>query len=204
MLEIVVSDRQAELTTRLIQAAQTDPAWWEAQLREAQPGEPLPYDPRCGLSEAEYKEFLTLRPSFRKAGEATLEVTANGARRLAFAVVDGGKQTDWIAGYEIDLEQDVVRTPWALLANRSESHIDSGAVLGPWDGVRWNYDQVAEDGKSGTVASLTLGRIRASGRCMLEVTVQHLGEQTFNLRQTLLYDPPSPSAADREGALGPP
>jgi hypothetical protein len=56
VLEWSASPRYAELVRRYGDAVKRDPRWFQEQ-RAASRGGPLPYDPRCGLSEAEYREL---------------------------------------------------------------------------------------------------------------------------------------------------
>lgn len=67
--------RLLELTARIQAAARQDPAWFQAQVRAAGPGQPMAYDPRLGVSEEEYKEYQALGQSIGLAKQADGKVT---------------------------------------------------------------------------------------------------------------------------------
>ncbi len=78
-----------ELAARMQVAIAKNPQWWAEHVKKAQPGEPLPYDPRIGVTESEYKEFLTLskKMTLQKTTEATLAISRKGDDVY---ILDGG------------------------------------------------------------------------------------------------------------------
>lgn len=67
--------RLNELSVRVQRAAQADPRWWEDRVRNAGSG-PLPYDPKLGITENEYRELQRLADSvqLRPARTETIDI----------------------------------------------------------------------------------------------------------------------------------
>jgi|GEM_PF-3597424 len=64
--DVVLSPRAMELSLKWQKAIQADPTYFSKAVQNAKPGEPVPYDPRCGLTKEEYSELLKLfEPSRR-------------------------------------------------------------------------------------------------------------------------------------------
>lgn len=189
VMELVAPRRAMELAQRLKRAAQKDPDWWMARVKKAKPGDPLPYDPRLGLSESEYREFLAMRATMRKKTQATLAVSAKGDQVYA---LDGGESLPDFTGIEIDLKNDLVRTPFGVLTHRAEISTPEDSALGACDGVEWRLEKLDPDAMSRTAAKLLLGTLKRSGRCVINYEVKKLGaEGMTRIAHTLEFDPPA-------------
>lgn len=174
VMEVVSRPRAIELAQRLQQAARVNPNWWLEHQKKAEPGEPLPYDSRLGLSKDEYNEFLVLSKMMttQKKAEATLIVaTADDD----VYVLDGGQALPDFTGIEIDLKNDLIRTPFGTLIDRSEIDVAEGSALGAWVGTQWKFENAAPNGVPSTVAKLGVGRLKKSGRCVIYYDVKLIG-----------------------------
>jgi hypothetical protein len=58
VMDISAPPRIREILQRFQKAIEQNPSWLLEAVKESRSGGPLRYDPRMGLSEAEYKEFL--------------------------------------------------------------------------------------------------------------------------------------------------
>lgn len=190
-MDVAPAPRMAELAQKFQAAAQRDPQWFQQHVRSARPGEPLPYDAKLGLTREEYDEFLRLAGSMglRKVAEAPLAVRAEGSR----LVFDGGAGMPDLTGVAIDLASDQLVTPLATVAGSREVHNDgAGAGIGPWDGRTWSLEELSEDGRDGKVVSLSVGRLRESGRGVLYWQLRQVrgGQQATRMVRILFYDLP--------------
>jgi hypothetical protein len=188
------SPRQVELSQRLAEAARKDPAWFREHLtKRAAPGEPLPYDPRLGLSKEEYDELNKLnarRPTLRKAGQATLAITRRGEDVY---VLDGGRTLPELTGIEVDLKRDVVRTPRGVAAERFETKANPSqpSPPGPWSGVGWKLAVKGDANFVGAkIVQLTVGKAEESNRGVLYFKLLTPQERADIF---LLYDLPKES-----------
>jgi len=191
VMQLVPPRRAIELTKRLQEAARQNPEWFLEHVSRAEPGKPLPYDSRLGLSELEYKEFLALAKEWttQKTAEAMLLVSSGGNDVY---VLDGGQALPDLTGIEIDLQHDLVRTPFGTTTERSEIHAPEHSALGAGDGVQWRLDVPGPDVIPDRVVNLALGRLKRSGRCVLYYDVKKFGSDGLKrITYTLYYDLPA-------------
>jgi hypothetical protein len=185
ILQPAASPRFTELAARLQQAARANVEWWTAHVRSAPAGQPLPYDARMGLSEAEYREMLSLADSVvvQRIGAATLAVstTPKGWR------VDGGSALPEVSGIEIDTVALVVRTPFGDLRDFNVVRAsDAQRATGRWTGPQWKLEQLDSATGSGVAVSLALGALEANGRTLFyydakRVQNGQIAERVFRL-----------------------
>jgi hypothetical protein len=190
-MNVAAAPRMVELSQKLQAAVRQNEAWYQQHLRTRRPGEPLPYDARLGLTREEYDEFLRLAGSLelRKVAEVSLVVRATGAR----LVFDGGTEMPELTGVAIDLEADQLVTPLATITGSREVHNDDeGAALGTYDWRTWSHEELSADGRDGKVVSLSVGRLRKSGRGIIHSEMRQVqdGRQTSRVIRTLFYDVP--------------
>jgi hypothetical protein len=166
VLTLGAPPRFTELATRIQHAARANQEWWTAHVRSAPEGQPLPYDARMGVSEAEYREMLRLADSvvMQRTGGGTLRISAlpTGWR------LDGGRAFSELNGIDIDTIARVVRTPFGELRefNVVEANDDQRAT-GRWAGAQWNLTQVDEATGDGVAASFVLGKLEANHHTLL-------------------------------------
>jgi hypothetical protein len=190
-MDVAPAPRMTELAQKFQAAVQRDPEWFQRHARTARPGEPLPYDPKLGLTREEYDEFLRLANTMglRKIAEAPLAVRAEASR----LVLDGGTGMPDLTGVVLDLAADQLVTPLATVTGSREVHNDgAGAAMGAWDGREWSVEELSEDGRDGMVVSLAVGRLRESGRGMLYWQLRQVrgGQQAVRMIRILFYDLP--------------
>jgi hypothetical protein len=193
VMDLVAPPRLEQLTARLQAAVQQEGDWWLKYVADnAQPGEPLPYHARMGISAAEYDEMLSLFDQMRLApvSEAELKVQTAGDRRFR---LDGGKHLPELTGIVIDLGRNLVETPFGTTttSNRIVAS-ERQQATGPWNGVSWKHDGVDPTALSGVNISFNLGRLEESGRVILSYDASRLldGAAQGRTRRTLTYDLP--------------
>ncbi len=166
VLELGAPPRFTELATRIQAAARANMEWWTAHVRATPEGQPLAYDPRMGVSEAEYKEMLSLAEALvvQRGSTGTLRVATipNGWR------LDGGTAFPEVNGVEIDTIARMVRTKFGELRdfNLVEANDDQRAT-GRWTGPQWKLTDVDEATGTGVAASFVLGKLEANSRTLL-------------------------------------
>jgi hypothetical protein len=166
VLELGAPPRFTDLATRIQTAARANPEWWMAHVRAAPEGQPLAYDARMGISEAEYKEMLSLAETLiiQRKGVGTLRVASapNGWR------LEGGTMFAELNGIEIDTVGHVVRTAFGELRDFTvvEANDDQRAT-GRWTGPQWRLTDVDESSGNGVAASFVLGKLEANNHTLL-------------------------------------
>lgn len=190
VMEAYFSPRATELGQRVQQAARANPVWWMEQAKKARPGQEMPYDERLGLSRAEYEEFLSYgrNPQSQKTGEAIVTITKKTNNVYVF---DGGPALPELTGIELDLTNDVVRTPFGVFANTTDINATDNGAFGAWLGASWKTEEVDGSGWSGTAASFSMGRLKKSGRGVIHYRVKKVSLfENTSIRRFLVFDAP--------------
>lgn len=184
VLELWAPPRLTELSQRLQRAAQADPDWFQQQVRRAPPGQPLPYDPKLGLTESEYHEFLTLTEDMEmrpvRTATVVLEPTAVGWRFGSGTTVAG------LRGVEIDTVKNEVQTSFGRLP--TVAPIVPGPAqraTGPWGGPQWKLESVDEATITGTVAAFAVGKHKATGRTIIYFDAKRAENGQISARESL-------------------
>ncbi|MGH7720162.1 MAG: hypothetical protein ACREON_15135 [Gemmatimonadaceae bacterium] len=191
VMDIAAPPRLGELSARLQAAARRDPNWWAAHVKAARPGEPLAYDARMGLSEAEYRDLLALTDSMRIRPVARAELRVSAAPRGWR--LEGGPTLPELQGIEIDTVAGEVSTPMGnaggvkpITANENQR------ATGPWDGIQWRREDPSLTSGSGMTITFALGRLRESGRVLLYYDAKRATGGAIAARATriLTFDAP--------------
>ncbi len=189
-MELAAPLRANQLANRLQQAARENQGWFLEYTRKAEPGEPLPYDSRLGLTESEYAEFLLLsrKLTARKQQESTLIIKAKDDNVF---VLDGGQALSNLTGIEIDLRNDLVRTPFGVLDELFEINANERSALGSWTGMQWKLEKPGPNFTTGTIVKFAIGTLKQSGRRVIYYDVKKIaadGNTVFS--HILNYDVP--------------
>jgi hypothetical protein len=191
VMDVAASPRLMELTQQLQAAIRADPAWFQEAVARATPGEPLPYNAKLGLTEAEYQEYLRLAGNLtlRKVTSAPLTVRAEGGQ----LVLDGGAAFPDLTGIKLDPAADELTTPLGVIRGSNEVHSDGeNAAVGAWDGRRWRLEQGSVQGGDAKLVELSLGRLRENGRGVFywQLHEQRDGRVAQRMVRILYFDPP--------------
>lgn len=184
VLELWTPPRLTLLTQRLQQAVQADPTWWQEHVRRAVPGEPLPYDPKLGLSEPEYRELLSLNDSIQmKPGrtvEVVLEPTPVGWRFGA------GNSLTGLRNIVIDTTSNMVHSPFGdLSAADPITPSAEQTATGPWGGPRWSLEAVDTTSLTGTIAQFAIGKHEQTGRTIIYYDAKRLEKGQVSAQASL-------------------
>ena len=166
-MDLAYSDRAVELATRLQAAVAKNDEWWIDYVKNAVPGEPLPYDERMGLTEEEYREYLALAsaPVLRQVGSVGLRFEWDGDSSVLVTATDPDLG---VGELRIDLTRERVETAYGVLADRSEINNDAeDSPTGPWVGVQWSLEEGDDELQHAVSASLSLGRLERTGEGIL-------------------------------------
>jgi len=166
VLELGVPPRFTELATRIQEAARANMEWWIAHTRSTPEGQPMAYDARMGITEADYKEMLSLAESVvmqrGSAGMLRISTIPNGWR------LEGGTAFPEVTGVEIDTVARVVRTKFGELREfKVVEANDEQRATGRWTGAQWNLSDIDDATTTGVVASFVLGKLEANNRTLL-------------------------------------
>ena len=164
--------RLRELNKRVQHAILANKDWWRDQLAHTKLGEPVPYDPKLGLTPAEYGEFVTLMQD---------SVLLRPARTVNLAVLSTpagwkfGKATAYegLRGIEIDTLKNEVHSTFGDL--EAADPIKAGPnqrTTGPWGGPCWKVDSVDAKTSTGSVGKFAIGKLVDTGRTVVYFTAR--------------------------------
>lgn len=190
------SGEVAEIAAAVQDAIDDDPEWFAEHLASVGPGDPLPYDPRFGVTQAEYEfmlqSFADVEPAF--VGVLTIGATPTADGRVSVTVPTQGEA-------EADLIYDPVSntfdSPFGTTGQPIAWQPDPGSFLGEAQGWRWQLVDPAlegEDVSGATGASITI-TIAVAGtgeRTYLGVVGGRMvdGEVVDAIDLDLIYDTP--------------
>lgn len=161
-MDLAYPKRFLELTKKLQAAIATNGDWWIDAIKNAKPGEPLPYDERLGMTRSEYSEYLSLgeKRTMEKIGSDVIQVETN-ADNYKF---DGGSALPDLTELEVNLNKLTVITPFAVLTNLSPEVSSGGPGLGAFSGYRWYFENSDIDKGNITTSSFLVGRLKQNGK----------------------------------------
>ena len=192
VMEVATSPRAEELTAKLEAAVANNAEWWQKFVADAPAGEPLPYDSRMGLTEAEHAEFLGLANTLTLR-QADKKLLYFGWSSDTEVVLDGRGALPELSGLRIDLAADSVTTQFGVLVNRTEvNNTSPDSPTGPWSGVRWSLE--SGDPTFGVSAQFNMGRLAQSGEGILYFDAKEIRDGSITRTATYILFYPLPSA----------
>ena len=190
-------DRVQQLSEKIQAAAVQNQTWFLEQVKNAKPGEPVPYHARLGVTEDEYKEYLVLiaNPNpIRKAATTTLTVEKVAENRYR---LNGGDQLPYLTGIVADFAKGIVLTPLGKCDSMFVVHASqSQRLTGSFNGYQWimrsgNLDWIG-DAKQASFTSVRfiLGCLTHTGRGILYYKAREviLGEVRSSSEVMLTFD----------------
>lgn len=194
LMQLVPPPRLVELSQKVKIALQKNSnREWLASLIENTPtGQPLPYDPRLGVSRTEYQEFLNLsqKLSVEKINTSLLEVKREG-RKYVFV---GNDSLNSLTGIKLDLDRNILETPHGTMTEIVEvvADADRQRFTGAWNGVTWKLEQFDRSTNSNIKVQFSLGKLTQTGRGILHYDVTKISNNSVAKATPiiLLYDLP--------------
>lgn len=203
MDNVVMNPRYKELMEKFKAGIQENPEWFLEVKDKATPGNPLPYDKRMGLTEAEYKDFLKLtsKPGYMemtKSGSETVtikhvkdEIILNGTGVLEpFATLTININSAAGKLGEIDLSK-----PEFVNVTSAENGLRS-----KWKGYTWRYDQANKNIETLTTVEdyqdlqmklykVTIGRLETTGKTYIDIKTSEIenGVKTINYQIPAIF-----------------
>lgn len=167
-MQLAASFRAAELTAKVQASMASDKEWWLEHVKRSPAGQPLPYDARMGLTEAEYAEYLQEagKQKLTQVGEVPLQFSWSSEEQVV--ITSDGTMPE-LGSLRIDLAADSVETSYGKLTERSEINNQSAdSPTGPWRGVQWKLAPASPYAAASRItAQLAVGQLVASGEGIL-------------------------------------
>ena len=163
--------RYGELAQQLQRSVAQHQEWWLEHVKRAPAGRPVTYDPRMGITESEYAQFLALADSVRlRPAHVDTVVIARTGTGWRF---DETSPFAALRGIAIDTVRNVVTTGFGeLLASTPIAATAGQKVTGAWGGPRWKIEQVDETTMTGVSAHFAIGR-HENGQTIIYLEARH-------------------------------
>ncbi len=129
-------------------AARSDPKWYQEFSAKAKPGVPLPFDPKLGLTQEEYAEYLKLwgQREFKPEGKDVILLLRQSFDGSWVISCTGAAVTLSTIHYYAD--KDICTSPNGELKRIDDIKSDADSILGAWSGKEWKFEEETELGKS--------------------------------------------------------
>jgi hypothetical protein len=166
ILDLRLPPRAEELGKKMADSMAKDRRWFMEYTRDnAVQGQPLPYHPKFGLSEDEYREFLAETTT----KERKLVVRARGKLDFEQAgnvvTLDAPGVDSPIDQIRVDLTTKRVHTLAGDLGPPKWVTSDRTDIpLGPYEGYTWRFEKGDLNSLDITTVSLDIFRLKSSGR----------------------------------------
>lgn len=138
-LELIVAKFQKALAN--------DPEWFMEHTTSLPEGQLLPYDPKMGITKAEYQQILTMNKEiklvkgkcvkliFTSLSDNKVKITTDDLQNPLNNIVIGDKDTGITTRYG------------QLTEFNNINNADPNAITGPWKGVQWGIQSSEKDFK---------------------------------------------------------
>jgi hypothetical protein len=181
LMRFVAPARFIELSSRLVAALRANPELVMELEAQGEPGEPVPYDGRIGLTEEEHAEYLRLSDQLRlaKYDEATVTVERDQSGEFVLGLPVDSEMNGIIT---LDSKQLTVKTPYGDLASPSDVVADPRQLAtGPFNGYSWRNE--ATPSSSEPRIKLYIGQLAESkkGFIAYEVRDMSTGKRVIDL-----------------------
>ncbi|MDV2994210.1 MAG: hypothetical protein N4J56_003864 [Chroococcidiopsis sp. SAG 2025] len=179
LMQIVPPIRLVELSQKFKIALQknSDSEWLSSLIKNTPAGQPLPYDPRLGVSKTEYQEFLSLSQKLiaKKIGTSILQVKREGNKYVFL----GNNSLSNLTGIKLDLDRNLLETPYGTTAKLLVvvAHTERQHLTGAWSGFIWKLEQFDRYTNSTIKIQFSLGRMTHNGRGILHYDITRISDR---------------------------
>jgi len=198
LMRLAFDKSAEEISKRFNEALSKDPAWLQDYMAQNAGVKPLPYHPKFGISEEDYKRMLK---SFERK---TIEPVAVVEMTVA-PMPDGSISLECpqmgtaFAGLSIETASGKLRTPYleieAPVARDSKIEKDPSNPFGDWTGLSWKGTSRSKDGGDFKSISLIAGKLDSGDACFIAYRVKAMegGKISRNSEAVFRFKPPRPS-----------
>ncbi len=143
MAEAIAVIPPAELekyVSKVEKNAMSDPAWFKEYSKKTNPGTPLPYHEKLGLTKEEYDAYIALwgKREFKVIEEVPM-VLRNGSDKLWNLLNLGGNAS--VASLRYNSEEDTWKSSNGVLKRIEDIHSNPSSILGEWKGKEWRFQE---------------------------------------------------------------
>jgi len=164
VMKIVPSNRATVLRVKMELALVENRDWYLQYAKSAKPGEPLPYDSRFGVTEAEYAEMLEEHKKNALVKDSSID--ARIVIQHNIARIESDKPLgESLLKLRINLaNNELTSIDGKVGAATYTSNDAADTPVGPWQGYSWKVKNQNEDFSNASRFSLEILRRKQNGR----------------------------------------
>ena len=154
-----IAPEDQAISRQFRQAVQDNMEWFKKAVTANKPGQPLPYDRRMGVTQAQYEQLQHMKSKAQTGDAVKIEVkrAADGSVSLLPQDAAGAVLKD----ISFPPDEKDANTPAGTLSIFNEIHQkDAAAPIGVWNGVEW-AEVATTDAKPN--AKIAFGKREADG-----------------------------------------
>ena len=138
--------------------------WFKRYVTSNKSGQPLPYNPKMGVTPAQYEKLQHMKADFQPVDAITIKVKKTADGSVTFAATD--KPAVGLNDVTFPTDEKTAKTPFGTLAVFNAIHQkDANAPIGAWDGAEWA--QVKPSDADQPSAKIAFGKRDPSGEGVL-------------------------------------
>ncbi len=138
--------------------------WFKKYVTSNKSGQPLPYNPHMGVTQAQYEQLQHMKADFQPGASVTIKVTKTADGGVTFAATD--KTAAALNDVTFPADEAVAKTPFGALSIFNAIHQkDPNAPIGVWNGAEWA--QVKASDADQPSAKIAFGKRDPSGEGVL-------------------------------------
>lgn len=154
-----VAPEDQAISQQFRHAVQDNMDWFKKAVTSNKPGQPLPYDRRMGITEAQYTQLMHMKSQVKTGAAVKVDVKRNADGGVSLVPEDEAAAA--LKGISFPPDEKSAVTPAGTLSIVNEIHQrDAAAPIGIWNGVEW-AEVATTDAKPS--AKIAFGKREADG-----------------------------------------
>lgn len=157
-LGVAPEDRAIDIQFKT--AVRNNMDWFKKYVTGNKSGQPLPYDPRMGVTKVQYDKLQHMKADFQPGAAISIAIKRGSDGSVAFSSQDPAAAELGKVSFANDAK--AAETPYGALSIFNAIHQkDANAPIGVWDGAEWA--KVEETGAELPSAKIAFGKRDPSG-----------------------------------------
>ncbi|MFM2221666.1 MAG: hypothetical protein RLZZ553_1414 [Verrucomicrobiota bacterium] len=126
--------------SKVEQAAQKDPKWFAEYSKNTNPGVPLPFHEKLGITKQEYDEYLALwaKRELKPAQEVSLLLRKGSDQRWNIVASDSAAV---VSSLRYSSQDDQWKSTNGIMSRLDDIKADANSILGEWSGKEWRFEE---------------------------------------------------------------
>jgi hypothetical protein len=198
LMTVEFSDRAKELTLKWQAAVATNQDWFLEQVKRAKPGKPLDYDPRLGITQEEWAEYLREAENRHLASTAT-RVPCLFRRRGDMLTIDIGDTNSPLSKIRLNLKTGRLFASVGLVGMPTwKATDDPASPIGTNEACSWRYESSDLETFNVRIVKLDIWRLKSSGKILWRFKDAEVVKKQSKLNFEVLFQH-SPKGVQHDG-----